>query len=892
MIGEELPEDSRAETDPITDYPPLSEMPVSAVADWNGNDESGSVITYRTEHGGGQVIYFASGYKEERFWDGGTGEWFDWTVYLTQSIGDANYLKLVRFNVLADSIDQTDPLSFFFEGLSKMGVSGLTVDWGPNTTEAGHVITERNGSEGKQTFHQYSNATSYTRTYTASAWTAWTSEKVDLAAHLADTSDAHDASAISYAGGTGMSATDVEAAVDELATEKLNTADVQLAEDSRAETAAITAYPTGISVMKVSAAADWNEEGANGSVLTVRTGPGGHQTFSSEYESYYARVWNDGGLAWGPWISLHLPAVIVLGSLATDGQPESAGISSFPSGFTIMPVSGVSNWGPNTGEAGHVVIERNGSEGKQTFHQYSNGTSYTRTYTASAWSSWAAPGGWTAVDASETVKGIAEIATQSETNTGTDDTRIVTPLKLKTNLDLHINDTTDAHDASAISIADSANQYTATNAEDALAEVLDALQAHEADAVDAHDATAISYAGSTNLASTTVEAALDELDSEKASTGSVTSAISTHEAASDPHTAYQKESEKDANSGYIGRDANGGMSAVFHEYPKQAAGSPPAAPGSNGARLYTIDADGNTVLEGRTETGGRFRFLRDQLFIGRNNTGSSIAAGTFVRITGWDGTNGVITIAPADTSADSTMPAAGIVTAAISNNSSGRVWQIGLATGLNTSSITAGSEIYLTTSGGFTATKPTAVGARKQFLGTVLEQHASTGQIFVFPEPGYETIAASGSGLRSYVKLASAVNNGSTAANTFFDVTGLSFAVTSGVTYHFHAHLNYTSSGTANGARFSCNGPAFTNLFYVAEWTLTATSMATRNVQSTYNAGTVSATSSATGNICIIDGSVTPSASGTFILRAASELVGPANVISILAGSSLEYWTA
>lgn len=47
-------------------------------------------------------------------------------------------------------------------------------------------------------------------------------ESAALAAHLADTSDAHDASAISYAGGTGMSATDVEAAIDELATEKAN----------------------------------------------------------------------------------------------------------------------------------------------------------------------------------------------------------------------------------------------------------------------------------------------------------------------------------------------------------------------------------------------------------------------------------------------------------------------------------------------------------------------------------------------------------------------------------------------------------------------------------------------------------------------------------------------
>jgi len=38
------------------------------------------------------------------------------------------------------------------------------------------------------------------------------------------------------------------------------------------------------------------------------------------------------------------------------------------------------------------------------------------------------------VQATETVQGIAEIATQAETDTGTDDQRFVTPLKLKTNL--------------------------------------------------------------------------------------------------------------------------------------------------------------------------------------------------------------------------------------------------------------------------------------------------------------------------------------------------------------------------------------------------------------------------------------------------------------------------
>lgn len=45
-----------------------------------------------------------------------------------------------------------------------------------------------------------------------------------LDAHIADTTDAHDASAISYAGAPGISATDVEGAIDELAAEKLDKA--------------------------------------------------------------------------------------------------------------------------------------------------------------------------------------------------------------------------------------------------------------------------------------------------------------------------------------------------------------------------------------------------------------------------------------------------------------------------------------------------------------------------------------------------------------------------------------------------------------------------------------------------------------------------------------------
>jgi hypothetical protein len=84
-----------------------------------------------------------------------------------------------------------------------------------------------------------------------------------------------------------------------------------------------------------------------------------------------------------------------------------------------------------------------------------------------------------------------------------------------TGLSDHLADTSDAHDASAISILDSGTNYTATDVEAALAEVMDALQAHEADTSDAHDASAISFSANGNIAATDVQAAIDELDDEK-----------------------------------------------------------------------------------------------------------------------------------------------------------------------------------------------------------------------------------------------------------------------------------------------------------------------------------------------------------------------------------------
>lgn len=91
----------------------------------------------------------------------------------------------------------------------------------------------------------------------------------------------------------------------------------------------------------------------------------------------------------------------------------------------------------------------------------------------------------------------------------------------RTDFDAHVADTTDAHDASAISVLDTAAQLAATNVETALAEVMDyaqtktddsAVTAHISDASAAHAASAISVADSGNhLTATDVEAALAEI---------------------------------------------------------------------------------------------------------------------------------------------------------------------------------------------------------------------------------------------------------------------------------------------------------------------------------------------------------------------------------------------
>jgi hypothetical protein len=142
---------------------------------------------------------------------------------------------------------------------------------------------------------------------------------------------------------------------------------------------------------------------------------------------------------------------------------------------------------------------------------------------------------------------------------------------------------------------------------------------------------------------------------------------------------------------------------------------------------------------------------------------------------------------------------------------------------------------------------------------------------------------------RSIVVLADDVVTSPAVANTITDVTNLSFAVTSGTHYWFRFVIPYASSATANGSRWTINGPATSLLAYISNYSLTATTW-TFNTAVAYDTPAASnATSAATaGNIAIIEGHIKPSANGTVIARFASEGATAAS-ITAKAGAFVEY---
>ena len=125
----------------------------------------------------------------------------------------------------------------------------------------------------------------------------------------------------------------------------------------------------------------------------------------------------------------------------------------------------------------------------------------------------------------------------------------------------------------------------------------------------------------------------------------------------------------------------------------------------------------------------------------RNNSGSSIAKGTPVYISGYSTKP---TIAKSDSDDLTTFPVIGITQSAITNGSDGVIIVSGIFEGINTSSYTAGEILYVANGGGLTDTIPTGGSGA---VAVVAKSHATTGVLVVGQPKGNGTWGSMKAGL-------------------------------------------------------------------------------------------------------------------------------------------------
>lgn len=129
------------------------------------------------------------------------------SVYLTSAEGNAAYQPLhAILTALAGLTGAADKLAYF-TGATSMAVTTIT-------SFARSLLDDTSASDARTTLGLGTAATSNTGDFDASG--AATSA---VAGHTGDTSDAHDASAISFVPAGSISATDVQAAIEEVASE-------------------------------------------------------------------------------------------------------------------------------------------------------------------------------------------------------------------------------------------------------------------------------------------------------------------------------------------------------------------------------------------------------------------------------------------------------------------------------------------------------------------------------------------------------------------------------------------------------------------------------------------------------------------------------------------------
>jgi hypothetical protein len=163
----------------------------------------------------------------------------------------------------------------------------------------------------------------------------------------------------------------------------------------------------------------------------------------------------------------------------------------------------------------------------------------------------------------------------------------------------------------------------------------------------------------------------------------------------------------------------------------------PAVPAADTLRLFVEDFKGFPFYSFIDSTGMVRKIVRDSVFVGKNVTGTAIAASRIVYASG--SVDDVPTIALAQADSAATMPAIGVTVERIEDGDFGRIMQVGLLEDVNTGAYSVGDILYVsaTTAGVPTATAPTYPNLRQE-IGTILVDSATVGSIQIVARTAFD----------------------------------------------------------------------------------------------------------------------------------------------------------
>ncbi len=160
----------------------------------------------------------------------------------------------------------------------------------------------------------------------------------------------------------------------------------------------------------------------------------------------------------------------------------------------------------------------------------------------------------------------------------------------------------------------------------------------------------------------------------------------------------------------------------------------PTAPPAGTLLLHSATTQGFTRLEQDNEAPTNLVLGRDNVFIAKNTSGSTINPGQPVYVTGSTGNVPNIGLSKADST--TTVPAIGVALDSIANNAFGQVMHTGIISGVNTSAYLTGDNLWVSPSiaGGLVNARPT-YPYLIQRIGKVLVSGVGNGSIQVVTAP-------------------------------------------------------------------------------------------------------------------------------------------------------------